>query len=313
MILGVVLALITTLAFNAGFVLEKGALAALPPLNARLPLNLARMLVTNPRWMAGFTLIMTGLACQLVALTRIPLTVAQPVFTSGIAFLLLLTVTVLGERLTVNEWTGLAGIAAGVICVVASLDPRTDTAGDDGHVLRVLIVAVPSTLAGLAVFAAAARGGGRHRRPAGDASYGVAAGIVYGVVGMFTKGLSASIDFHGPVAILRSAVASPYLYLLAPVTVAGFLVFQTALQRGRASIVAPVSSVISTLYTVVAGTLMFGEHLPSGAVHLGLRLGGLAAITAALLWLPRRRVDRSGGRRGDERGRATVADRGQAR
>ena len=297
MILGVVLALVTTLAFNTGFVLEKGALSALPPLNARLPVNLARMLVTNPRWMAGFTLIMTGLACQLFALTRVPLTVAQPVFASGIVFLLLLTMTVLGERLTAHEWTGLAGITAGVICVVTSVDSRTDVVGTGGHVLRVLLVAVPSTLAGLAVFVAASRSqhGHRHRRrrPAGDATYGAAAGLVYGVAGMITKGLSASIDFHDPMSIVSSALTSPYLYLLAPVTVAGFLVFQTALQRGRASIVAPVSSVISTLYTVVAGTLMFGEHLPSDPSRLTLRLTGLATITLALLWLPRqsRRTD----------------------
>jgi drug/metabolite transporter (DMT)-like permease len=287
-ILGVALAFVATLAFNTGFVLEKGALSALPPLNVRLPRNLVRMLVTNPRWVAGFALIMTGLACQLVALTRIPLTVAQPVLSSGIVFLLLLTMTFLGERLTSYEWTGLAGITAGVVCVVASLDTRTDAAGTGGHLLRVLVVAVPSTLAGLAIFRAAGRGGGRHRRPAGDVPYGLAAGIVYGVAGMITKGLSASIDFHGPGAIAGSALVSPYLYLLAPVTLSGFLVFQTALQRGRASIVAPVSSVISTLYTVVAGTLMFGERLPAGALHPGLRLGGLVVITVSVLWLPRR-------------------------
>lgn len=281
MIFGVVLALVTTLATNTGFVLEKGALSALPPVSARLPLHLARVLATNPRWLAGFALIMTGLACQLVALTRVPLAVAQPVFSSGIVFLLLLTLTVLGERLTAHEWTGLAGITAGVVCVVASLDSRTDVPGTGGHVLPVLLVAIPSTVAGLAVFAAA---GGRAR---GDAPYGAAAGIVYGAAGMVTKGLSASIDFHGPAAIARSALLSPYLYLLAPVTLCGFLVFQTALQRGRASIVAPVSNVVATLYTVVAGTLVFGERLPADAGHLTLRLAGLAAITGSLLWLPR--------------------------
>jgi hypothetical protein len=44
--------------------------------------------------------------------------------------------------------------------------------------------------------------------------------------------------------------------------------------------------VTATLYTVVAGTLMFGEHLPKDATDLGLRLAGLAMITAALFWLP---------------------------
>jgi drug/metabolite transporter (DMT)-like permease len=279
-ILGVLLAFAATLAYNTGFVLEKGALSALPPIDARLPVTLFRMLVTTPRWLAGFALILSGLAGQLVVLTRVPLTVAQPVFASGIVFLLLLSMTVLGERLTAHEWTGLAGIAAGVGCVLASVDPHTDVAGTGGHVLRVLLVAAPSTVAGLAVFLAAGRRGG-------DVPYGLAAGIVYGVAGMVAKGLSASIDFSGPAAVARSALESPYFYLLGLVTLAGFVVFQTALQRGRASIVAPVSSVVSTLYTVVAGTPMFGEHLPPDATDLALRLAGLLLITAGLFWLPR--------------------------
>src|SRR5262245_31001150 len=248
------------------------------------------MLVTTPRWLAGFSLIMLGVACQLVALTRIPLTVAQPVFSSGIVLLLLLAMKVLGERLTAHEWTGLAGITAGIICIVASLDSRTDTAGTGGHVLRVLLVAIPSTAVGLLIFTAASRGG-RHLRPAADAPYGMAAGMVYGVAGMVTKGLSASIDFASPWTIVRTVLTSPYLYLLAPVTLCGFLIFQTALQRGRASIVAPVSTVTSTVYTVAAGTPMFGEHLPDDTTNLALRLSGLALIIAALLWLPSRSAD----------------------
>lgn len=290
MILGVILALLTTLAYNAAFVVEKRALATLPPLNVRMPLRVARVLLTNPGWMIGFAMMLAGLVSQLVALTRVPLTVAQPVFSSGIAFLLLLTMTVLGERLTAHEWIGLAGITTGVIFVVASMDPRTDAAGGGGHVLGVLAVALPSTIAGLGIFVLAGRTGtGRHRAPTGDVPYGFAAGIVYGVTGVVTKGLSASIDFSGPAEIIRSALASPYMYLFAPVTIAGFLVFQTALQRGRASIVAPVSSVISTLYTVVAGTVVFGERLPADLARLGLRVAGLGAITAALFWLPRKR------------------------
>lgn len=47
---------------------------------------------------------------------------------------------------------------------------------------------------------------------------------------------------------------------------------------------------VGTLYTVVAGTPMFGEHLPTGALHalhFALRLAGLMAIVMSLLWLSR--------------------------
>lgn len=282
MILGVVFALVTTLAYNGSFVLQKHALGSLPPLNPRRPMRAVWVLATSPRWLAGFTLMLSGLATQLGALSRIPLTVAQPVFSSGIAFLLLLTVVVLRERLTGRESIGLAAIVAGVVCVVASLSSRTDTAGKGGHALTVLAVAIPSIVLGLTIFIAAGRATGT------DLLYGLAAGLVYGVVGLIMKGLSASIDYHGgPIRLVTSVLVSPYLYLAAPVMVTGMLVFQISLQRCRASIVAPVSSVVSTLYTVTAGTVVFGEHLPGDPFRLGLRLVGFLLICAALFWLPR--------------------------
>jgi drug/metabolite transporter (DMT)-like permease len=289
-ILGVVLALVTTLAYNSSFVLEKRALAALPALELRVPVRLVRCLMSSPAWMFGFGLMLAGLACQLVALSKVPLTVAQPVFSSGIAFLLVLTTTVLGERLTRDELFGVAGIAAGVVCVVLSLNTRSDAAGTGGHLSRVIVVAVPSMAVGVLAFAAAHLDGkGVHRRPAGDLPYGVAAGVVYGVVGLVTKGLSASIDYRSVPAMAWSALTSPYLYLVAGLTGVGMLLFQTGLQRCRASIFVPVSSVVSTLYTITVGTILFGERLPGDGPHFLLRGVGLVVIIAALVWLPRGR------------------------
>lgn len=294
MILGVVLALVTTLAYNSSFVVQKRALATLPVLEMRLPVRLVRSLLTTPAWLLGFVLMLAGLASQLVALSKVPLTIAQPVFSSGIAFLLLLTTTVLGERLTVHETLGVAGIAGGVVCVVLSQNAHTDTAGTGGHLGRVLTVAVPSMAIGVLLFAAAHwTGKGRRARPSGDLPYGLAAGIVYGVVGLVTKGLSATIDYRSPLAVARSATGSPYLYLVASLTAVGLLVFQTGLQRCRASIFVPVCSVVSTLYTITAGTILFGERLPADPPHLALRAAGLATIIAGLVWLPLGRPARS--------------------
>lgn len=290
MIVGVALALLTTLAYNSSFVLEKRALAALPALELRVPLRLLRSLLTSPAWLAGFVLMLAGLASQLVALSKVPLTVAQPVFSSGIAFLLVLSTTVLGERLSGEEILGVAGIAGGVLCVVLSLNTQTDIAGTGGHLSRVLAVSLPSMAFGVLCFAAAHMNGkGVHRRPAGDLPYGLAAGVVYGVVGLVTKGLSATIDYSSPYAIVWSAVTSPYLYLVGALTAVGMLVFQTGLQSCRASVFVPVSSVVSTLFTITAGTVLFGERLPADLAHLTLRVLGLLVIIAGLVWLPRGR------------------------
>jgi uncharacterized membrane protein len=60
--------------------------------------------------------------------------------------------------------------------------------------------------------------------------------------------------------------------------------FQVALQRGKASIIMPISLVISTGYLVVIGSWLFHERLPAGPVLLAMRLGGgVAAIAAPVI------------------------------
>jgi drug/metabolite transporter (DMT)-like permease len=106
--------------------------------------------------------------------------------------------------------------------------------------------------------------------PAPGLLYGAASGLLYGAAGLQTKGVSGFLaeDPHG---FVGKAIASPYPYLYVMLSGAGLLLFQTALQRGRASIVVPVSSVVGAVYTVLAGTAVFGEPLPQDPVRLVLR------------------------------------------
>jgi multidrug transporter EmrE-like cation transporter len=73
--------------------------------------------------------------------------------------------------------------------------------------------------------------------------------------------------------------------VMAACSAAGLLLFQTALQRCRISIVAPVSNVLGSIYFLVAGTWLFHERLPADPVRLTLRLVGivLACCVVALL------------------------------
>jgi drug/metabolite transporter (DMT)-like permease len=66
---------------------------------------------------------------------------------------------------------------------------------------------------------------------------------------------------------------------------AGLLLFQTALQRCRIAIVAPVSNVLGSIYFMVVGTWLFHERLPSNPVLLALRLVGIiiAGVVVVLL------------------------------
>ena len=105
---GLALALLSTTAYNSGLIVEKQALARLPALSGRRVLALAVSLLTAPRWLAGFVLMLCGLALQVLALMFAPVTVVQPVIASGVAVVLVLSRIVLRERLGRVEYACVA-------------------------------------------------------------------------------------------------------------------------------------------------------------------------------------------------------------
>ena len=62
---------------------------------------------------------------------------------------------------------------------------------------------------------------------------------------------------------------------------------QAALQRCRASLIVPVCTTVTCLFTAVLGTLAFGEALPHEPLRLALRLAGTALAVSVLLAMPK--------------------------
>ena len=88
---GIPLALLATTAYNSGLILEKRALERLPAIDVRRAFTLARIVLTAPQWLAGFSLMLCGLAFQVVVLTFEPVTVVQPVLACGVVVVILLS------------------------------------------------------------------------------------------------------------------------------------------------------------------------------------------------------------------------------
>jgi multidrug transporter EmrE-like cation transporter len=110
---------------------------------------------------------------------------------------------------------------------------------------------------------------------------------MYGVAALGIKGLSGVLIGHEPLARRAlAAVESPYLYMLGGCALVGFGLFQSALQRCRASIVVPVNNIVGSVYFVVAGSWLFHETLPTDPLRLALRLGGILAAGSVLILLP---------------------------
>lgn len=281
MFFGIILALIAAALYNAGFVLEKRALRDLPPISVRRPARLIHLLCTSGPWLAGFVVMGMGLVCQVVVMSLVPLSVAQPIQLAGLALLVVFSAVLLDERTTPREWAGLGVLGLSLLLIYLSMEPTTLGLHADTGVL--MGVAAVTVLVALCAFGGAARLKRRTGRPA---LYGAASGLLYGAAALQTKGVAGFLAdrSHG---FAGRVLASPYPYLYLLLSGAGLLLFQTALQRGRASIVVPVSSVVASVYTVLTGTAVFGEPLPDDAVRLTLRAAGFAAAIAVVAVLPR--------------------------
>lgn len=285
---GVAAALLANTLYSLGFVLEKRALTALPEVSIRHPARLLRLVLGSPLWIGGSLALAAGFAAQLVVYRTLPIAAAQGIFVSGLVLLVLLSARLLGEETSGRERYALGAILAALLMVVLSLREGAETVSRAAPYPLILLVCVPSLALGVWLYnSAERRARHRHRLPTTGVEYGVAVGLLYGVSSLAIKGVSSYLTTSGPVGALLDLLRSPYPYLLLFTGAFGLVMSQAALQRCRASLIVPVCTTVTCLYTAVLGTLSFGEALPEDPLRLALRIAGTALAIAVLLFMPR--------------------------
>ena len=284
---GVVVAVVSAVLYNTGFVIEKSALGRLPAIHARRLSHLITSLLSSPLWVAGFCTMLGGLALQVLALSLVSISVVQPILVSGIVVLLVLSHVFLKERLGRRELVAVCLVAGSLLAVSLSLDSSSDRAGTHGAFGALVLAAVPTGVVAGWLFLRAERvvsSSGRHSHLAGPL-FGIATGLVYGIAALATKAVATLVQQYGVVAALPHVLRSAYLYALIVSSAIGLFLFQTALQRCRASVVVPVSNTVTSIYAIAVGTVIFGEHLPSSGWKLALRLAGVVGVLTGVLLL----------------------------
>jgi hypothetical protein len=296
---GISLALLATTAYNVGLIQEKRALGRMAALDVRRIPRLIASLLADPAWLAGFALMLVGLACQTVVLTFEPVSVVQPVLASGVALVLVLSRLVLRERLGAVELRCVGAMAVCVVLLAASAGGKGGGAGHHAAPGWMAAVAIPTAVIGLLAAASPLRGRSPGDRapdavfnwpgpPATAVRFGVGTGLLYGVAALAIKGLSGILVRHdGPAGIVTGVVASPYLYVFLASSAAAMLLYQVGLQSCRASILVPISTVTGSVYFLIAGTWLFHEQLPANPAKLILRLAAIAVAGLVIITLSR--------------------------
>jgi hypothetical protein len=260
LVFGLLVAIASALALNWGFFAQHAAASRLSPLSLRHPVRSLRLLVSTPRWLAGYTAGMVGWGLYLVALALAPLSLVQAASAGGVGFLALLAWKLGGVSLTRREAAGVGLALVGLLLLGLSLVGGS-TAGS-----RAPVMAVAAWIGGSVVAAAAAAGPARAHLAQG-AGFGIAAGIMYAAGDVATK----------------AAIAGQAWPVLVPVLLLchglGFVALQTGFQSGGALASAGNASLAGNALPIAAGVALFRDPFPGGPLSVvrGAAFAGLIA------------------------------------
>jgi uncharacterized membrane protein len=259
---GLALALLAAGALNIGFFVQHGATNTMVSLSLRRPVQSVRLLVTNRQWMLGYATGWIGWGLYIAALALAPLSLVQSVSAGGVG-VLAIVVHRFGTPLLARERRGAAIAVAGLVLLGLSLTGQVPPATPAHTDVLLIVIGVGVGLAGLLALLALAA-----IRPA--ASLGAAAGILFGVGDMATKG---AVDGNGWI----------FVPILAVCTAVGFVALQLAFQRGRVLETAGLSTLVNNLIPIVGGLLVFHETLPSGLAGAARVASFVAVVCGAVL------------------------------
>jgi uncharacterized membrane protein len=276
--LGVAAAVGASLLYNFSIALQALEARAVPRRHSLRP-SLLGTLLRNRRWLAATALGLLGWPLEIAALLLAPLTVVQPCIASGLILLLWLGATRLREEPGRREVIAVAAIVVGITGVALTAPERsTQHAGAGAIALAILLVAIP-TLAPYLL--------GRWRPGLGLAA--ISAGCGYALTAVASKLLSDALA-AGDVLLVAA-----WLAIAAAAEGVGLLSEMSAVQRRRATHVAPVMFAVQVVVPVALAPLIFNEswaETPLGGAPLvafialtvaaATRLGGSRAVGAAM-------------------------------
>lgn len=284
MILGAILILASAAAFNSVPVLL--ALEARSRLDQR-GTSLVAGVVQSHAGILVIILVVVGWVLQLLALTRLSITLAWALGASGVGVLLLLSHWLLHEPIGRKQVAGIMAITAGVVTVGLIHPVRSVILPDVTHWLVLLILLAP-----IVIIPFAPQFLSSPHRPVIAA---VAAGTAYAVSSLLTKGLADLISLGQLKQILADGMSGVWAerwFLLAVLFLAGVVVFAVlgfideldALQRGRASSLAPVVGGLQMIIPILLAPAFFDERWPAEPwARAVLGLGILLAVAGAFV------------------------------
>jgi Magnesium transporter NIPA len=265
LLIGFGLAIASSLALNAGYLLQHVGGGTAPAVDARRPVATVRGLLRSPLWVVGMGTNLFGSVLHIGALAVAPITLVQAFSAAGLALVVPASARVARSPLHRAE-----RVAVGVIIAALALlaiSPATTSVRPVSAGPPLLFLA--SALAGVGVLAAV-RGARR------GAALALIAGLLYGLSDAATKGFTDAAG-HG----LLGAVLSPWPPIIVALCAGAFFALQRSLQLGAAATVIVLMTATMNVIAVAAGVAVFAESFGAPMGVAALHLLAMVAIAAA--------------------------------
>ena len=263
-VIGLILAAVSTTLTNVAYSREHDAAAALPALSLRRPLHSLRLLLGDRSWLIGFGMESGGFASYAAALALAPLALVQSIGAGGIGVLAYVTARVNHRRLGRTHLTGVWLSGLGLVLLAVSL------ANGSGGGGRGSTAGILAWLGGTAALALVVLYVGRRRGGMGVAQ-GVAGGLLFSVGDFSTK------------LVTQGGAHFAFLVTLVIGYVLGTSLLQLGYQRGSALTVAGLATLATNALPILAGTIVLGEPVPSGGLGAARVLAYIAVVAGAIL------------------------------
>jgi drug/metabolite transporter (DMT)-like permease len=276
--LGLLLAGLSALITQVGFLLRHRGAVEAPDVDVRHPLASAVGLFRSKWWSIGYALAAVAYALHVGALTLAAMSLVQAVLAGGLVVLGVLAERFFGFHLERRQWAGVILTAAGLAMLAVTGEARSGQNSADYSVAAMLAFEAALTAVGVALILSCRN---QRRKSHHGVLLGVSAGLLFTTTHVAVKALSGKID-----TTVAELFLSPYLYLALLGGVVAFFASARSLQIGPAVPVIAVTAVAGNASAIPAGIVVFGDPVGSGAFEVVVRMLAFTLVIAAAALLP---------------------------
>lgn len=272
----VVLSLLAAIGIGAGWVLQH---RVIDPDTGADPNQGLMALIRKPVWWAGIAAMSVGQSLAGIALQWGPITLVAPIVASNLLWAFLVRSVLIRHRPPWRDIAGAAGFAVAVSVFVLIGGPKVS----HNKQLANLLISSAVTIGVAVVAGALVVAGIKGSMAVASVTTAIAAGVLYGLQDVATRGAIILGGRHG----WLSVVASLWPYLLLGAATVAVLLTQRAFRSARLDYAIAPMAATQPVLGVVLGALLLGDELALNTSALAVEAACLAILLLSTALLAR--------------------------